>query len=446
MNEIPRTPPRRLGLFSATALVIANMVGVGVFTTSGFALADLGDPVTVLGAWLVAGVLAVCGALSYGALGRVMPHSGGEYLFLSRIVHPLAGFLAGWVSLLAGFTGAIAAAALGLEAYLESALAINLPQKWIGTGAILAAGVLHGVRLGPGVVVQNLSVSLKLVLIAVFVVVGFLRLPVETGSRLAMPSGLDVGAFGVTLVWISFSYAGWNAAVYVASEVRDPGRNLNRSLWLGALLVVAVYLALNAVFVFAAPFEAIAGREDVGAAAAEALGGAPFRTAMSLLVALALFTSVSSMVLAGPRVYTRMAADGLFPRVFAHVSDVPTLAVALQTALAIVVVWLSGLKQLLGYIGFTLGISSAVTVSSLLWLRVRKGPDRVRVPGFPWLQLVYVGFTVAASTYMVILRPREAVWGLVTVAAGVPVYWWLRRRLQVNGRFQLPVENDEAPS
>ena len=170
-------PKRRLGVTSAGALVVANMIGVGVFTTSGFALADLHRPEPVLLAWGVGGILAMCGAVSYGALARQIPESGGEYTLLSRTVHPLAGFLAGCVSLLAGFTAPIAAAAHGLQAYLGPSFGLSVRPEWIGTTAILAAGLMHGLRLRHGVVLQNVAVLLKLVGIAGFVALGAAWLP-----------------------------------------------------------------------------------------------------------------------------------------------------------------------------------------------------------------------------------------------------------------------------
>jgi APA family basic amino acid/polyamine antiporter len=339
---------RRIGPSSAAALVVANMIGAGVFTTSGFALADLGDRRFVMLAWVLGGVLALCGALSYGALARRIPESGGEYTFLTATVHPLAGFLAGWVSLLAGFTAPIAAAALGLQAYLAGAggpLAGLERPEWIGTGAIAAAGLMHGLRLGAGVWLQNAAVAVKLLVIAGFVTLGLGALPPAAATAPASAPPFDLGAFAVTLVWISFSYSGWNAAVYVAGEVRDPARNLHRSLWLATSLVTLAYLGLNAAFLWAAPATALAGNAEVGAIAAEALGGPSWRRAVSVLVALALFTSISSMVMAGPRVYARMAHDGLFPRMFRAGAEVPAAAVALQVGLAIVVVWSAGLAH-----------------------------------------------------------------------------------------------------
>jgi APA family basic amino acid/polyamine antiporter len=286
---------------------------------------------------------------------------------------------------------------------------------------------MHGVRLGPGVVLQNVAVGLKLAVIAGFLVLGFALVSGSESDAAPVEGRFEITRFAVTLVWISFAYSGWNAAVYVAGEVRDPQRNLHRSLWLATALVTAVYLALNAVFLYSAPASELAGKAEVGAIAAEALGGINLRRTVSILVALALFTSISSMVMAGPRVYARMAEDGLFPRRFAFGQEVPRAAVALQAGLAIGVVWVAGLRELLGYIGFTLGISAAATVGGLILLRGREGPERVPVPGYPWVPGLFTFATVGVAVFMAVGAPREAGVGLLTVALGVPVYFVMRR-------------------
>ena len=419
---------RRLGLPSAAALVVANMVGTGVFTTSGYSLAALGRRETVLLAWLVAGILAMFGALSYGALARRMPESGGEYYFLHRIVHPLAGFLAGWVSLIVGFTAPIAAAALGLQAYLAPFVGDGLRPEWIGTAAIAVATLMHGLRFGHGVIVQNLAVALKLVLIVGFIAIGLLRAPESIAPVTLVAEDFTVGAFAVSLVLIYFSYSGWNAAVYVASEVRDPQRNLNRSLWIATAAVIVLYMGLNAVFLYSVPVEELAEKTEIGAIAAAALGGEALRRAVSLLIALALFTSISAMVMVGPRVYARMAEDGLFPRIFATRRDVPSPAILLQAALAMIVVWVTGLADLLGYIGFTLSLSAAATVGALFVLRHREGSATVPIPGYPWVPALFVIATLGAAAFLMARDPQVAANGLYTVAAGVPIYWLLRWR------------------
>lgn len=421
---------RRIGPGSAAALVAANMIGAGVFTTSGFALADLGARGPVLAAWAVGGVLALCGALSYAALARRWPESGGEYTFLSRSFHPLAGFVGGWISLLAGFTAPIAVAAHGLEAYLADSFGLGLPARALGSAAILGTALLHGLRLEPGLRWQNAAVGIKLAAMGAFIGLGCARLWGAPGLEPELPSApaFEAGAFGVTLIWVGFAYSGWNAAVYVAGEVRAPERNLTRAL-VGATLGVGVlYLALNAVFLYAAPVAALAGRAEVGAVAAEALGGVPLRRALSALVALALLTSVSAMMLVGPRVYQRMAQDGLFPARFAAVSDVPRAAVWLQAALALGVLWVSTLAQLLSYVGFTLGLSAAATVTGLFVVRRREGARAVPAPGFPWAPALFVVVTLASSAFLAMRQPVEALAGLATVASGLPVYAWMRRR------------------
>lgn len=431
----PGAERRTLGLTSATAIVVASMIGAGVFTSSGFALADLGSPARVLLAWAVGGITATCGALCYGALARAEPESGGEYTYLARLVHPLAGFLAGWVSLLAGFTAPIAAAALGLQLYLHSTFELGGDPRWIGTGAILAAGALHGLRLSPGVGAQNAAVGMKLALIAVFVALGAWKLRPGALPPVQAPP-FELGAFAVSLVWISFAYSGWNAATYVAGEVKDPERNLPRALVLGTGLVTLAYLALNAVFVWSAPLAELAGKAEVGAIAAEALGGQGLRRFLTLIVALALFTSVSSLVMSGPRVYARMADDGLFPRFFAFRSEargevrdeIPRRAVALQVAASIAVVWLSELGSLIGTIGFTLGLCSAATVAALVRLRLRAGAERVPIPGWPVVPAIYLAMTLFASVYLALREPASAATGLELLALGLVLYLVRRRR------------------
>jgi APA family basic amino acid/polyamine antiporter len=420
------TERRRVGLFSASSLVVANMIGAGVFTTSGFALADLGDRRWVLLAWVVGGVLATCGALTYGALARRIPESGGEYTFLSATFHPALGFAAGWISLLAGFTAPIAAAALGLAAYLTHALGAEVNGRAIASAVVVVAGVMHGVRLKGGVWLQNGAVVVKLVAIAAFVVVGVALLP-PAETTASSPAPFDLSAFAVSLVWISFSYSGWNAAVYIAGEVRDPDRNLARSLIFGATAVWLVYLALNAVFVFAAPSAVLVGKPEVGALAADALGGATLGRALSAVVTLSLFTSVSAMIMAGPRVYARMARDGALPRVFARGDDVPAAAIALQVGAALVVVWIAELRELLGYIGFTLSASAAVTAMGLVKLRAREGAARVPAFGYPFVPAVFIVVTLGTLVFMFARQPAESALGLLTIASGLPVYLLTRR-------------------
>lgn len=405
-------PHRPLGLASAVALVVASMVGTGVFTTSGFLLGDLGSPMRVLAAWLVGGILAALGALSYGALARRIPESGGEYTFLSRTLHPAAGFLAGWVSLLVGFSAPLAAAAVGFGEYTQPWT--GLAPRGTATLLVLGFALLHGAHVRHGARAQDWSVGTKIVCIVLFVAYGATHLPVVEHTP---APALNLPDFAVSLVWVSFSYSGWNAAVYVGGEIQNPERNLPRALLWGTGLVTGLYLALNAVFVFSAPMSQLAGKLDVGRLAAEAIGGRHWGIAASALVALALLTSVSSLTMAGPRVSARMASEGNLPRWLACAGGPPRAAIALQTAIALFLVWTTAYEQLLTFIGFTLGLSAAATVFGLMVLRQREG-ERLPIPGWPWVPALFILANLAITSFTIARRPWESLAGVGTLALG----------------------------
>jgi APA family basic amino acid/polyamine antiporter len=425
------TGARRFGVLTLASLVVANMVGAGIFTTSGFALADLGTPALVLWAWAAGAGIAVCGAVSYGMLARRIPGSGGEYLYLARIVHPVAGFMAGWVSLLAGFTGAIAFAATTMEAYLlpDAARPAWLPRDAVAIAAILASAAMHGIRADAGAVAQNLAVTLKLAVLLLFVALGAFALTDagEAGSTPAATEGFPVGAFAMSLVWISLSYSGFNAAVYLAGEARDADRTVPRALLLGTVAVSLLYLALNAVFVLLPPPPAVAGAADVAAVAARYLGGQDMALAARAVIALALFTSVSAMVMAGPRVYARMADDGLFPRRMALRGGVPRAAIGLQAVLACVFVLASELQQLLSYLGFTLSLSAAATVAGLFLDHARQRRPPVASAAYPWVPAAFVLLSLGLAALAAGQNPAELVAAVVTLGAGALAYLAIRR-------------------
>jgi APA family basic amino acid/polyamine antiporter len=416
------TPQRSLGLTSATALVVANMIGAGVFSTSGFLLADLGSPWYVLAAWAVGGLQAALGAMCYGALARRIPESGGEYLFLSRTLHPAAGYVAGWLSLLVGFSAPLAAAAFAFGTYAKPWLG-GVPPALAGSILILAFAAVHAVEVRRGALVQNWAVLVKVTLIVSFVAIAACKI----GLPSAQPDPpFPVAAFGVSLIWISFSYSGWNAAVYVAGEVRDPKKTIPRSLLLGTALVTLLYLALNAVFVFAAPMAELAGKLDVGRIAARAIGGAYLEEAVAGLIAIALVSSVSSLVMAGPRVYAQMAADGVLPEGLAVTSGPPRAAIALQAGLALFFLWSATFDTLLTWIGFTLSISTAATVAALIVLRKREG-SAVSIPGYPVVPWLFLAGVAAMTAFTVIQRPMESLVGFATIAAGLTA-WRIHRK------------------
>tara|TARA_B110000305_G_scaffold225817_1_gene272760 strand:- start:9779 stop:11014 length:1236 start_codon:yes stop_codon:yes gene_type:complete len=405
-----RIPGKGFGFWTLTFLVVANMIGAGVFTTSGFTLASLGDPWIVLLAWFVGGLVALCGAFSYGILIQRMPASGGEYVFLSRAVHPFAGFMAGWISLLAGFSGAIAFAAVALESYLPG----DFPAKLPAVGVVVLGAALHGGRRWLGVGVQNTAVILKLLLLGIFL--GWGATSIDWGSDSTRSFQTEGGflAFAQALVWISLSYSGFNAAVYVAGEATSP-LIVARALVTGTVVVVLLYLLLNAAFVLGAPAAEISGQADVAAVAARWIGGAGFEVFTRVVISIALLTSVLSMMMAGPRVYGKMAEDGVIPKIFVLREDRVWPAVLLQMGLALLLILVGTLQELLAFLGLTLSLTAAVTVGSLFFGK--------RVRG--WAALPPALFTLAtltAASLLIVHDPGQALGASISLVLGGIAY------------------------
>jgi APA family basic amino acid/polyamine antiporter len=438
---------RRLGLFPLTNIVVANMVGAGIFTTSGLLLRDLGSPLLLLVLWAVGGVIALCGAVCYGELGAAMPHAGGEYFFLSRLYHPLPGFLSGWVSLFVGFSAPIAASAIGFSEYISRAFpgllglhlgavtpSASLLKKIYAALVIIAFSLLHrrGIKLGARV--QNLLTTLKIVLIVGLIGLGFAS---GAGSLGHLAQGRSIlGSFGgwksagLGLMWIMFAYSGWNASAYIGSEVKEPRRNLPRSLLLGTGIVILLYVLLNLLFVYAVPPREMSGVIAVGGLAAGRLFGPAVDGVFSVLIAFALFSSLSAFIILGPRVYYSMAKDGMFFRFLADVHArfrVPAKSIALQGLMAVIIALSGSFDQILTYMGFSLGIFPLLAVAGVFKLR-RTNPSGLRMPGAPLAAVVYL---LAGGLILVLgfLRaPGPSLVAVLTAAAGVPAFYYFKAR------------------
>jgi amino acid transporter len=423
------------GLPTLTALVVTGMIGSGVFTTSGYALESLGSPAWVLAAWGVAGIVALCGAIAFGALARELPASGGEYLFLSRRLHPCAGFLAGVVSLVFGFSAAVALAALACERYANPLLppGVRLPAHGTATLVVLVCGLAHATIGRTAARANTALVVIKMLAIAALVVIGYATLasPAAAGRVAAAApavmarSSPSAGQFATAVMWIAFSYTGFNQAVYVASEARDPVRDVPRALLLGTVITTLTYLLLNDVMLRAAPPEALAGRAEVAAVAAAALGGPAFERGMRAAIALSTFSAVAGMMMAGPRVYACMAADGIFPRSLAGPSGIGRSSL-LQTVLAVLLVHQSTILGLLGYLGVTLSLFSALTVATL-W---RNRPDGRRSADVAALlaATTYVAATLLLVGLMAAHEPRHLLAAAATIAGGIALWPLVRPR------------------
>ncbi len=418
-----------LGLLTLVGLIVANMIGAGVFTTSGVALADLGSPNRVMLAWLVGGIIALCGALSYGALVKQMSESGGEYLFLSRVIHPMAGFIAGWVSLLAGFTGAIAFAALAFESYIQPILPFSFPTGTLAVSLVILAALLHGIKLNVGVGIQNFVVGLKFILLLLFIGIAAVSAKSFTSVETAQSvPGFSLFAFAGSLVWISLSYSGYNAAVYVAGEANQKEINVPKAMWMGTIAVMIVYLALNGVFMYFAPIEMTTGKEDVAAVAATYIGGEALALMVRGIISLSLLTSVFAMVMIGPRVYARMAEDKLFPSFFRFKGEVPRAAILLQSIAAILLIIITSLKDLLSYLGFTLSLCAAMTVSCLFLLKRKDQNNSIKIPGYPFVPAFFIGATIFLAILAVWNKPWELLGTALTFISGIILYFVFRSK------------------
>jgi APA family basic amino acid/polyamine antiporter len=429
---------RQLGLGAAAAIVIANMIGTGVFTSAGFQAMSLHDPATMLLTWVVGGVVALCGAAAYSELGSMMPRVGGEYVYLRRAYHPIVGVMSGWASLVAGFSAPIAVAALLFAGYLGKVVGVDGATfgKLVAVGLIAAMTALHAFDTVIGGRVQAVFTAAKTLLIIVFIV---LALAIGKGdwanlaSREGGLSNVWTLSFAQALMFVSFAYSGWNAAAYIAGEIDEPRKNLPRALLAGTAIVMVLYILLNLVFLYAVPPEQLgAPIVEVGDAAARALFGERTGALISSLIALALVSAVSAMVMAGPRVYAAMAEDGaLMPGLARRTKrGVPLASVVLQGLLACGFVVAADPDEIIRYVGFTLTIFGALTVGAVFVMRWKE-PDAERpykTFGYPVTPLLFIALSAWIAYAQVTKHPWESLAVAVTLAAGAVLYFQVTPR------------------
>jgi APA family basic amino acid/polyamine antiporter len=419
------------------AVVVASMIGTGIFTTTGFLVADLNAVMPVLIIWLVGGFLALCGAWAYGELSAAIPRSGGEYHFLSRIYHPLLGFLAGWISLIVGFSAPIAAAAIAFSKY-SAAVLPSFPTLVGAVGLIILLSIAHIADVKLGSYIQNFFTILKVVLICIFIV-GGLGLPPAVPLQITSPdwSVMLSPAFATGLIFVFFAYSGWNGATYIINEVKKPRKIIPLALFFGTALVIFLYFLLNVVFLRAVPLSDLSGTVEVGHLAAVRLFGLTTGKLISSLIAVVLISSVSAMIMTGPRVYHTIGQD--FP-IFKKLSGesaraTPLIAISLQAIIAIVMVITATFDVLLNYIGFTLSLSTGLTVAGVIVLRNRE-PDLKRpyhTWGYPVTPVLFILLSLWMIIHNFLIRPFESITGIITIGVGIIIYIVAKRsKIELN--------------
>jgi len=460
---LPSVLERRLGPLDAAAIIVSNVIGGGILFTPPQVAMLVPDPVLFLSTWVAGGALAFAGAMAYAELAALRPRAGGEYVYLRDAFGNAAAFLTGWTSFVAGFSGAIATSAAVMVFYVgrfAPGLAnatpwaviplvpgritvIVSPQTITAIAIIGAMAWLHRRGIGPGRIVGNVLASLKVTAFILFIAIGF-SWGSGTAAHLSERGGVAPAGWLLALIPVMFTYSGWNAATYVAEEIRDPGRNVPRALALGTAAVVVMYLLLNALYLYVIPVRELAGIDrSVLDVIADRLLGSNAGDIMGIVSIVSLAASISAMTLAGPRVYYAMARDGLF---FSRIASVhpryrtPASAIIAQAVWSSVLVLTATADALLKYTGFAIVLFSGVAVVALFVLRMREpdAPRPFRAWGYPIAPAIYAIASAAIIVNGLIRAPGPTGAGLLIIAAGIPAYLFFRR--------QIPNPKSQAPS
>ena len=452
----PQTLARRLGPLDAAAIIIANVIGGGILFFPPVIASNVPDTWWFLSTWVAGGALAFCGAMAYAELAALRPRAGGEYVYLREAYGSLAGFLTGWTSFVAGFAGAMAASAMIIPLYLDRFIKgaasstpifqIPLPyvpvtfsnQTIIAIAAIWLFAFIHIRGVGPGRFVSNALTILKVGSLLVFIAMG-LTMGGTTAQGLQQSAGVvtPTGWF-LGLIVVMFVYSGWNAAAYMAEEVRNPGRNLPLALALGTAAVTVIYVLINVLYLYVIPIgELVTIKGSVLDVAAERLLGARAGDIMGVVSLISLAAGINAWTFAGPRVYFAMARDGVFFPAAARVHPryrTPSISIAAQALWATVLVLTGSLDALGNYVAFAITLFAGIAVAAVFVLRAREpqAPRPFKAVGYPLTPAIFVLFSLVMVVNAIYREPVSSVTGLLVIAAGIPLYLWFTRRTRPN--------------
>ncbi|WP_455388341.1 APC family permease [Petrachloros mirabilis] len=434
-------PQTTIGWYTASCLLVSNIIGGGIFTTTGLMARELGDPLLILLLWCLGGLFAIGGAMVYGELGSRLPHAGGDYVYLRETYGPLIAFLSGWTSFTIGFGAAVAASAISFSSYALRVFPIEdeggLIAKSLSLGLLWIVTLIHCGGLGSGGRLQRMITSTKVLAIASLILGGLYASAAHWSVFFVRPVDAHptVGTTAIALVIVTYCYLGWNVAGFIASEIVDPQRTLPRVMIGGTAFVATIYVLLNVVYLSALSVGALAQEPIVPVAekAAAALWGPSSGRAVALLLCLSIAGAVSAMTWAGPRVYWAMAQDGAISTWLAQrhaLTGVPNRAILFQTCWASLLILSGTFEQLVVYSGLVLAFFMALTLSAIFRLRNMRGEDPLcyRIPFYPVLPAILVVGALSIVFSSIFQRPAEALYGAVTVLGGIPVYMFWKRR------------------
>lgn len=416
---------KKIGLYTAISIVIANMIGTGVFTSVGFQLTSAQNTWSILLLWIAGGLLALFGAFAYAELGTSFKESGGDYIYLSRIFYPVLGYLSAWAGLTVGFSAPVALAAMAFIKYL-SPFGLH-DNAWIAIGIIIFIGLMHSFTIKHSSRFQNLTTIIKVIFIVVLILIAFI-LPGQQSNALNFSDSwrneILTPGFAVSMVYVSFAYTGWNAAAYIADEIKDPLRNIPKALILSTLLVAAVYVLFQYALLKNGSVEQLQNKEEVTFIAFSNLLGSTGGKWVSVFIAIQLFATISSYLWVGPRVTQAMAKEFRLWRPLAKANQhkIPVAATWLHVLISIVLVLTGSFEQVLLYAGFVLQLMSSLTVSTSLFLKKNVQGSFVS-PLKPWLQIIFLLFNAWILIFTFIQRPVESLIGIGILLAGLIIYF-----------------------
>lgn len=420
--------PYKITTITGVALVVANMIGTGAFTSLGFQLKDLQNPTIILILWVLGGVIALSGAFSYAEIGTHIKRSGGEYAFLTQLFHPLVGYLSGWISITVGFAAPIALSAMAFVAYFPY---FNLNPKWTSIALVALITLIHTRNLEVSSKFQNISTFLKIALILALIGIGIWQEPTFDNSGFLHNSdysNLISPAFAIALIYVSYSYSGWNAAAYITEEFKNPKKSLPLALIGGTLLVTVLYTFLQYVFLKHVPIPELKGQLNVGTIAMNKMIGEDYGRLFGLAISLLLVSGISAMVWVGSRVTSSIAKDHRFWNYFkAKKNTIPQRALWLQFGISALLILTGTFEQILIYCGILLTISSMATVFGVFKLRYqhkKSETNNYKSPLFPFFQIVFITLSLWMIAYAFINSPLEVIVGFGNIIIGFLTYLW----------------------